>query len=223
MPPAVSFVPGEEPGSSLRFQRVHHGGDAAAAAQVGVQIGRRHHREGRQAGPGRRRLGRLGDEGLGAVEGRHALRARLLSDDGTDRREARQLPGAGLRRPDAGRVRGQDPDPGRTGRIQLPVGRTAQHLRGPRLHRLGRHQPGLHPGEPERQHAVYPDGVRVDDRRGAGLQDAAAAQPAGDGHPRRAHPEAVRPRPAWRRSSRSAGPSRSTSWSTATSSWPAPT
>ena len=65
---------------------------------------------------------------------------------------------------DAGRVRGQDPDPGRAGRLQLPVRRPAQHVRGPRLHRLGRHQPGVHPGEPERQHAVHPDGVRLDDR-----------------------------------------------------------
>ena len=48
--------------------------------------------------------------------------------------------------------------------LQLPVGRSAQHVRGARLHRLGRHQPGLHPGEPERQHAVHPDGVRLDDR-----------------------------------------------------------
>ena len=46
----------------------------------------------------------------------------------------------------------------------FPSRRPAQHLRGTRLHRLGRHQPGLHPGEPERQHAVHPDGVRLDDR-----------------------------------------------------------
>ena len=69
-----------------------------------------------------------------------------------------------VRRPDAGRVRRQDPDPGRARRVQLPVRRSAQHLRGARLHRLGRHQPGVHPGEPERQHAVHPDGVRLDDR-----------------------------------------------------------
>ena len=33
--------------------------------------------------------------------------------------------------------------PGRAGRLQLPVRRAPGHLRGPRLHRLGRHQPGL--------------------------------------------------------------------------------
>ena len=62
------------------------------------------------------------------------------------------------------RVRRQDPDPGRARRLQLPQSAAPQHLRGPRLHRLGRHQPGLHPGEPERQHAVHPDGLRLDDR-----------------------------------------------------------
>ena len=68
------------------------------------------------------------------------------------------------RRRGARRVRRQDPDPGRARRVELPERRPAQHLRGPRLHRLGRHQPGLRPGEPERQHAVHPDGVRLDDR-----------------------------------------------------------
>ena len=28
---------------------------------------------------------------------------------------------------------------------------------------LGRDEPGLHPGEPEREHAVHPHGLRVDD------------------------------------------------------------
>ena len=70
----------------------------------------------------------------------------------------------GRRRLGARRVRRQDADPGRARRVQLPQRRPAQHVRGPRLHRLGRHQPGVHPGEPERQHAVHPDGLRLDDR-----------------------------------------------------------
>ena len=148
----------------------------------------------REARPGRRRRRRLRDEGLGAGEGRHALRARLLPAHRPDRREARQLPRARRRRLGARRVRRQDPHPGRAGRVELPQRRPAQHVRGPRLHRLGRHQPGVHPGEPERQHAVHPDGVRVDDRRGARPQDPAAALAAGDGPARRARPEAVRPR-----------------------------
>ena len=54
--------------------------------------------------------------------------------------------------------------PGRAGRVELPQRRAAQHVRGPRLHRLGRDQPGLRAGEPQRQHAVHPDRLRVDDR-----------------------------------------------------------
>ena len=141
----------------------------------------------------------VGHEGLGDGEGRDPLRARLLPADRADRREARQLPRAGRRRLGARRVRRQDPDPGRAGRVQLPQRRPAQHVRGPRLHRLGRHQPGVHPREPERQHAVHPDGLRVDDRRGARPQDAAAALAAGDGRAGRARPEAVRPRGPRRR------------------------
>ena len=102
--------------------------------------------------PGGRRR-RVGDEGLGAGEGRDALRARVLPADRLHRREARQLLRADRRRHRDGRVRRQDADPGRARRVQLPQRRTAQHLRGPRLHRLGRHQPRLHPGEPQRQHA----------------------------------------------------------------------
>ena len=103
------------------------------------------------------------------------------------------------------RVRRQDAHPGRARRVELPERRPARHVRGPRLHRLGRHQPGVHPREPERQHALHPDGVRLDDRRGARQEDAAAALAAGDGHPGRAHPEAVRPREPRPRSCRSAG------------------
>ena len=105
----------------------------------------------------------------------------------------------GRRRSDARRVRRQDPDPGRARRLELPVRRAAEHVRGARLHRLGCHQPGLHPREPERQDAVHPDGLRLDDRRGARQQDAAAALPAGHGQAGRARPEAVRPRGSRRR------------------------
>ena len=72
---------------------------------------------------------------------------------GLDRREARLLPRPRRRRPAHRRVLRQGADPGRAGRLQLPLRRPARHLRGPRLHRLGRDQPGLHPGEPQRRHA----------------------------------------------------------------------
>ena len=59
---------------------------------------------------------------------------------------------------------GKTLDAGRAGRVELPERRAAQHVRGPRVHRLGRDEPGVHPGEPERQHPVHPDRLRVDDR-----------------------------------------------------------
>ncbi len=163
-PPGHQFRSRRSPRHDLRLQRLHQGRDAGTTAQGGVQVRRGDHRQGRQAGPRRRRLGRGGHERLGHGEGRHPLRPRLLPDDRPDRREARQLLGARLRRASARRVRRQDPHPGRARCLQLPVGWAAQHLRGTRLHRLGRHQPGLRPGEPEWQHPVHPDGVRLDDR-----------------------------------------------------------
>ena len=57
----------------------------------------------------------------------------------------------------------------------VPVGRHPRHLRGPRLHRLGRHLADLPPGRAERRHAHDPDGVRVVHRRGARPQDPAPA------------------------------------------------
>ena len=99
VPPAISFDPGEAPGEIFGANVFTLGRDASPVAEVGVQVGRRDHREGREARPGRRRLGRLGHEGLGAVEGCDPLRARLLPDDRSDRREARQLPRSGRRRP----------------------------------------------------------------------------------------------------------------------------
>ena len=83
---------------------------------------------------------------------------------------------------------GQDPHPRGAGRVQLPQRRPAGHIRGPGLHRLGRDQPGLHPREPQREHVVHPDRVRVDDRGGPRQQDPAAAVPTGHGQAGGAHP-----------------------------------
>ena len=88
------------------------------------------------------------------------------------------------RRRDRG-VQRQPADPGRAGRIELPDRRHPADLRGARLHRLGRDQPGLHPREPERHDAVHPDGLRLLDRRGARQEDAAAALDAGAQRSRR--------------------------------------
>jgi glutamine synthetase len=62
--------------------------------------------------------------------------------------------------------------PGRARRLQLPLRRPPRHLRGPRLHRVGPHQPRLpHPAGDG--HALHPDRVRLLDRRGARQEDAA--------------------------------------------------
>ena len=82
---------------------------------------------------------------------------------------------AGRRRHGHRRVLGQGADPGRARRLELPHGRHPRHLRGPRLHRLGPHQPGLHPREPQRRGPLHPDRLRVVDRRGPRHQDPAAA------------------------------------------------
>ena len=67
---------------------------------------------------------------------------------------------------------GQGADPGRAGRVELPVGRHPGDVRGPRLHGLGRHQPGVHPGKPKRHDALHSHGLLLLDRRGPGQEDA---------------------------------------------------
>ena len=93
----------------------------------------------------------------------------------------------------------------------FPTRRHPRDVRGPRLHRLGPDLAGVHPREPQRRAAVHPDGVRVVDRRGAGLEDPAAAldgRAVDVGDPRA---EAARRRATPRASSRPSAPSRSTS------------
>ena len=116
------------------------------------------------------------------------------------------------------RVRRQDADPGRAGRVELSQRRPPSDVRGPRLYRLGRDQPGLHPGEPERQHAVHPHRLRLDDRGGAGQQNPPAAVPAGHGPARRRGSSSSSGMKTPTRWCRSPAPNRSTSWSTAASS-----
>ena len=76
----------------LRVERVQPRRHEAAAPQAGVPVRDPDHRRGNEARPVRRRRRRVGHEGLGHREGRHALRARLLPAHGPHRREARQLP-----------------------------------------------------------------------------------------------------------------------------------
>ena len=164
---------------ALRLQRLQQGGDEGPAAQAGLQVAEQDDRIGREARPGDRRRRRLGDEGLGDRKGRDALRPRLLPAHRPDRREARQLPRARRRRRRGRRVHRQATDPRRARRLELPLGRHPRHVRSPRLHGLGRDQPGLHSGEPQRHDALHSHGVRLLDRRSARQEDAAAAFDAG--------------------------------------------
>ena len=65
--------------------------------------------------------------------------------------------------------------PERAGRLELPVGRHAHHVRGARLHGLGPVEPDLHRGRPEREDAVRAVGLHQLPRRRARQEDAAAA------------------------------------------------
>ena len=211
VPPAISFDPGEAPGEIF-------GSNVFSKAVMKKRLPKPVFKsvmatieQSEPLDPDGRRRRRLGHEGLGDREGRDALRARLLPAHRPHRREARQLPRARRRRRRDRRVRRQDPHPGRARRVELPERRPPRHVRSPRLHRLGRHQPGLHPREPQREHAVHPDGVRLVDRRGARQEDAAAALAAGAEQRRPSASSScsvTRTRRAW---CRSPAPSRSTS------------
>ena len=61
----------------------------------------------------------------------------------------------------------------------FPERRHPQHVRGARLHHVGRDQSRLYSGKSERHHPMYPDCVRLVDRRSARQKDAAAALDAG--------------------------------------------
>ena len=128
------------------------------------------------------------------VARRDALHARLPAPHGSHGGEARFLLRAQPRGQVARGVLRQGADPGRAGRLLVPDRRRPRHLRGPRLHRLGPDQPGLHPREPERGAALHPDGLRLLDRRGARREDPAAALDGRALEDRDPRPEAARRR-----------------------------
>ncbi len=96
------------------------------------------------------------------------------------------------RRTRGGGVLGQRTDQGRTRRVELPLGRSALHLRSARLHRMGSDEPAVAAQERRRRHAGDSDGVRQLDRRSAGQEDAAAAFDGGALEAGGAHPQDVR-------------------------------
>ena len=153
---------------------------------------RTHDRGQRAVRPGDHRRGRARREGVGDGARRHPLHPLVHPDDRLDRREARLLPEPDRRRADHRGVLRPEPRPGRARRELVPVGRHPGHVRGPRLHRLGRHQPDLPPGRAERRHPHDPDGVRLVHGRGARPQDPAAAVAGGPRQAGAARPALVR-------------------------------
>ncbi len=182
-----------------------------------------HARQGRGARPVAGRLGRAGDEGLGARERRDPLHAHVPAAHRLDGGEARLVLRPGRRGHRARGVLRQGADPGRARRLLVPHRRRARDLRGPRLHGLGPHEPGVHPREPQRRAALHPHGVRVVDRRGARPQDPAAALDGRAVEVGGARAEAARRRAAPSACSPRSAPSRSTSWSTSSTTSSAPT
>ena len=176
----------------LRLQRLRPRRAAQAPAQAGLPPAAGHHRPRRAARgrPGRRR--RAGDEGLGPGEGRHALHPLVPAPHRLHRGEARLVLRPGRRRHRARPVHRQGAHQGRAGRVELPDGRHPRHVRGPRLHRVGPDQPGVHHREPERRVPLHPHGVRVVDGRGPRHQDPAPALDGGAEQGGAARAQAVR-------------------------------
>ena len=77
------------------------------------------------------------------------------------------------RRPLDRRVQRQGAGQGRARRVELSVGRHAQHLRGARLYRLGSDESAVAAAERQQRHARHPHGVCELDRRRARQEDAA--------------------------------------------------
>ena len=134
----------------------------------------KNHPRGGHARPADRRPGRQRHEGLGDRHGGDPLHPPVPPAHRGDGREARQLPQPDLRRRRGRRVQRQGTGPRRAGCLVVPVRRPARHLRGPRLHRLGPDQPGLHPRTRQRRDPGHPHRLRLLDRRGPGPQDPAA-------------------------------------------------
>ena len=178
---------------ALRLQRLQQVGDEEPAAEAGLQGALQDDRDRARSSTRRSPTSSPSAMKDWAIEKGATHYAHVFYPaDRPDGRKARQLPLARRRRRRDGRVHRQAADPGRARRLELPDRRHPRHVRSPRLHDLGRHQPGLHSGKPERHDALHSDGVRLLDRRSARQEDAAAAFDAGAQQAGPAHAEAVR-------------------------------
>ena len=170
----------------------HEARPAPVPRQADLQGAPPHDRRPRAVRSGHRRRRRARREGVGARARRDPLHPLVRADDRLHRREARLVPEPDRRRPHDRRVLRPDADPGRAGRVVVPVGRHPRHVRGPRLHRVGRDVADLPPGRAQRRHDDHPDRLHLVHRRGARLQDPAPALAGGPGQAGAARPALVR-------------------------------
>ncbi len=132
-------------GRGVRQPRIQRQSAAGAVAEGGVSRIASHHYSWRDARCVDRRRGRDRVEGLGGRTRCDALHALVPAAHGHHRREARFVSRALQRRQRDRRVPRQGIDQRRARRIELPVRRHALHLRGPRLHGVGSHEPAMAP------------------------------------------------------------------------------
>ena len=181
-PPAGIFPAPEAPGEIFGQNVFTKAVMQTAVAQAGVQVGDGHHRALKPLDPTVADVVAVGHEGLGDGEGRHPLRPRLLPADRADRREARQLPRARRRRlvrspssPARRSPRASPTPPASPTAACAPPSRPAATPAGTST------SPAYILENPNGNTLCIPTVVRVDDRRGARQQDAAAALAAGHG------------------------------------------
>ena len=128
-------------GSSGIFWKygIRRQGDEGQSVRRGISVPEKDHRRGGQAEyrGGQRRGG--GHEGLGRSPWGDPFYPLVPAPHRRHRREARQLYLPLPRRRGHHGVLRQGADPGRAGRLLLPIRRAACHLRGQGLHRLGPH------------------------------------------------------------------------------------
>ena len=176
----------------LRLADLQRRSAARPAAEGRVPRAAPRHRPRRADRSVGRRHRRQRAEGLGGRARRDALHALVPADHRHHRGKARCVPEPDQRRPRRRRVQRQGAGQGRAGCVELPVGRHALNLRGPRLHGVGSDQPALAAGHAPRHDARHSDRVRQLDRRGARQEDAAAALAGGALEAGGPHPQAVR-------------------------------
>jgi hypothetical protein len=96
---------------------------------------------------------------MGTLERRHPLHALVPPPNGPHGGKAHGFSQCGQRRTSPRILLGGRTHSERARRLLSPLGGNAFHLRGPRIHRLGSHQPRLRRRQWRRRHALHSFGV----------------------------------------------------------------